>query len=183
MKNQVAEDTAQNQGPGDTVQNNDITEASPTAKEDQSSDTDISSPSTQPNSNTQSDTDVNTGSDNDSAEFSTLKEAYDSGKSLKCVINGTYQKSTYYFKDGNIKYSSSVTSGAMTVETDIIVKKDIAYSWTSMSSNISTTADPKVIETLRNSIFQLDVLLKNPNMDIKLVCEQTSISDGLFGKP
>ena len=118
-----------------------------------------------------------------SAGFSTLRNAYESGNSLKCTIDTTSQKFVYYFKDGNMRYKSSVTSGATSIEAEIIIKKNISYSWTNMSSNIVTTTDPKTIEFTRNAAFQLDTLLNSTYANIKLACEQTNISASLFDKP
>lgn len=116
-------------------------------------------------------------------EFATLQEAYKSGKSLKCTVNTSSQKFTFYFKDGNMRYETSLTSGATKIETGQIIKKDVAYAWTNMSSDIVTTTDPKAIEFSRNAAFQLDTLLSNPRSNVKLSCVQTSVSNSLFDKP
>lgn len=126
----------------------------------------------------------NTSVKSNSSSYATLKEAYNSGKSVKCSINtSASQKFTFYFKDGNIRYETSITSGATTIETGQIIKKDIAYGWTSMSSSIITTTDPKTIEFYRSTAFQLDTLIANPRGNIQLVCVQTTVSNSLFDKP
>ena len=117
------------------------------------------------------------------SSFTTLQEAYKSNKSLRCTLDASFQKFTFYFKDGNMRYESSITSGSMKVETGQIIKKDVAYTWTNMSSDIITTTDPKTIEFSRNTIFQLDTLISQPRGNTNLVCVETNVSNSLFDKP
>ena len=116
-------------------------------------------------------------------EFATLRSAYESGKSLKCNIDTSTQKFTFYFKDGNIRSETLLTAGATKIEGGQIIKKDVAYAWTNISSDISVITDPKTIEFSRNAAFQLDTLINNFGNSVKLSCIQTSISNSLFDKP
>ena len=118
-----------------------------------------------------------------STKYATLQEAYKSGKSLKCTVTASSTKLTYYFKDGNMRSETSLTSGATKIETGQIIRKDVAYAWTNMSSDIVTVTDSKMIEFTRNAVFQLDTLISNPKSGAVLACAQMTISNSLFDKP